>query len=237
MSDPHDALTMSLLAYILPVLSILGPDRIAWPKRHLADPGCHKGNPRLRQRKIATELPMTHLKPYSESCQRNRDPILAQLRELLADARLVWEIGSGTGQHASYFAQHLPHLTWQPSDRPEYHPGIEAWRAEADLPNLPPTLPFDLFDQAPAVAQTDAIVAVNVIHIAPFDATDRLFSHAAATLSPEGKIILYGPFIHEGQELEPSNRSFDQWLRERSADSGIRRLSEVESKAAAHGFE
>ncbi|WP_230467281.1 DUF938 domain-containing protein [Lujinxingia vulgaris] len=180
---------------------------------------------------------MSDLRQHSEACVRNREPILNELREHLADAHHVWEIGSGTGQHAVYFAAHLPHLTWQPSDRPQYHGSIEAWRTDAALPNLRPVLAFDLFDEAPAVEHTDAIIACNVIHIAPFEATDRVFAHARASLNPGGKILLYGPFIHEDRELEPSNQSFDAMLRQRDPQSGIRRLADVDAKARACGFE
>lgn len=180
---------------------------------------------------------MNDARQYSPACERNREPILHELREHLAEARHVWEVGSGTGQHAVYFAEHLPHLIWQPSDRPQYHASVEAWREDAALPNLRPVLTFDLFDDAPPLERTDAMVACNVIHIAPFEATDRLFAHARAALNPGGKIILYGPFVHPDRELEESNQHFDQMLRQRDPRSGIRQLTDVDAKARACGFE
>ncbi|RDV38595.1 DUF938 domain-containing protein [Bradymonadaceae bacterium TMQ3] len=180
---------------------------------------------------------MNDARQHSPACERNREPLLKELREHLADARHVWEIGSGTGQHAVFFSRHLPHLIWQPSDRPEYHASIEAWRSEAALPNLASVLTFDLFDATPPLETTDAIVACNVIHIAPFEATACLFAHARTSLSPGGKVILYGPFMHEDHDLEPSNQRFDQMLRQRDPRSGIRRLQDVDAEARACGFE
>ncbi|RAL22853.1 methylase [Lujinxingia litoralis] len=180
---------------------------------------------------------MPHDKPHSPSCLRNQEPILHELRDLLRDASRVWEIGSGTGQHAVFFGRALPHLTWMPSDRPEHHPGIEAWRNEAALPNVEPVRTFDLFDLEPPVDEADALLAINVIHIAPWEATARLFAHADTALRDDGQVILYGPYIHPQRPLEPSNQRFDQWLRERDLRSGIRELEKIDACARARGFE
>jgi cyclopropane fatty-acyl-phospholipid synthase-like methyltransferase len=176
-------------------------------------------------------------KQFSSACERNREPILSVLDDILADAERVLEIGSGTGQHAAYFARHLSHLQWQPTNRPGRLDSIRAWRQDAELPNLAEPLELDLFDDQWSVEPVDAVVAINVIHIAPWPATERLFEHASNLLSQGGLVYLYGPFRYTDRPLEPSNERFDEWLEERDPNSGIRQFEEVDALAKEHGFE
>lgn len=180
-------------------------------------------------------------KAHSKACERNRDPILNVLREVLADAERVLEIGSGTGQHAVYFADNLPHLTWQPSDRPDHLDSVRAWADDAGLDNLAEPIALDLFGEPdePALdeASFEALAAINVIHIAPWEATGRLFGLAERLLGDDDVVYLYGPYRYADRPLEPSNERFDQWLKERDPKSGIRLFEDVRKVANAHGFE
>lgn len=186
-------------------------------------------------------------KAFSPSCARNRDPILAVLREAFAEAKYVLEIGSGSGEHAVYFAEYLPHLRWQPSNQAGGLGSVNAWVEEAALANIAVPIELDLFaddwsaklasSDAAQPAKLDAIVATNVIHIAPWAATAHLFRHAESLLPPGGLVYLYGPFRYAERPLEPSNESFDGWLKRRDPHSGIRDFEAVDAVARAHGFE
>lgn len=176
-------------------------------------------------------------KRHSAACDRNRNPIGDQLQNFLADGDVVWEVGSGTGQHAVYFGLRFPHIVWQPSDRGEHHPSIAAWTAEAELRNVRDVIEFDLFDPVTPIGEVDVVFCANTIHIAPWPATERLFIHAAAALRPGGHVITYGPYRYEGRALEPSNEQFDQWLRSVDPTRGIRTFEDVDAHAVAAGFE
>lgn len=114
-------------------------------------------------------------KPHAPSTEKNREPILAVLREVFADRRLVLEVGSGTGQHAIHFGAQLPHLTWQTSDRPDFLPGIRAWLAEAALPNVLPPCEFDVLGPWPN-GRYDAVYSANTLHIMSWEAVEAFFA-------------------------------------------------------------
>ncbi len=175
---------------------------------------------------------------FSEACLRNRDPIGDELARILPERGLVLEIGAGTGQHAVDFSTRFPGLTWQPADRSDNLPSIEAWRQHSGsaTPNLRPALPFDLFDDAPPVASADAVLAINVLHIAPADAIPRLFAHARSILGPGGLIIVYGPFRYPDHPLEPSNLAFERTLQATDPRRGIRDVTTLDAYAASLGF-
>ncbi|NZA26174.1 DUF938 domain-containing protein [Luteimonas sp. SJ-92] len=178
------------------------------------------------------------MKPISTSCERNRAPILQVLREHFAGRRRVLEIGSGTGQHAVYFAAAMPHLTWQASDLEDNLSGIRAWLEEADLPNTPAPLALDVTRSPwPAVA-ADAIFTANTLHIMGWDAVEAFFRGAGAALADvrEGVLVVYGPFNYGGAYTSDSNRDFDAWLQARDPRSGIRDLEAVDALAAAAGL-
>ncbi len=161
-------------------------------------------------------------KPFAESCLENRAPILAVLAPRLAQARSLLEIGSGTGQHAVYFAADLPHLVWQTSDLDEYHPGIRAWLVEAGLANVEPPISLDVLSDAWPVGPYDAVFSANTAHIMPEPAVEAMFRGVAAVLRAGGQFLLYGPFNYDGAYTAPSNARFDAWLRARDPAMGIR---------------
>ncbi|MBN2887572.1 MAG: DUF938 domain-containing protein [Chromatiaceae bacterium] len=175
-------------------------------------------------------------KPYAESCDQNREPILAVLAPLLRARRRLLEIGSGTGQHGVYFGAALPHLTWQCSDRAEQLPGIRQWIAEAGLSNLPPPLELDVLKSWPA-GRFEAIFSANTAHIMGLDAVEAMFAGVGAHLEPGGLFALYGPFSRDGRHTSPSNARFDAWLRAQDPAMGVRDQRQLEPFAAAHGLE
>lgn len=176
-------------------------------------------------------------KPFSESCERNREPILAVLREVFAEARRVLEIGSGTGQHAVYFGAALPHLTWQTSDLPAHHAGIHLWLKDAGLPNVLPPRVLDACDAQTWPAQGyDAVFSANTLHIMRWAAVVNCFQLIGRTLEPDGILVVYGPFNYGGDYTSDSNRRFDAWLKARDPASGIRDFEAVDALARAQGL-
>lgn len=176
------------------------------------------------------------MKPYAEACDRNRDPILAAIGPLLRARRTVLEIGSGTGQHAVYFAQHLPQLHWQTSDRAEYLPGIRLWLAEAGLANLPPPLALDVGERPWPAVQADAVFSANTTHIMHWPMVEAMFVGVGALLPAGGLFMLYGPFNYGGEYTSASNARFDAALKARDPRSGIRNLEDLDRLAAAAGL-
>lgn len=176
------------------------------------------------------------MKPFSESCEQNKAPILAVIAPLFRDCRSVLEIGSGTGQHAVHFAAHLPHLLWHTSDMAENHPGINLWLAEAALPNTRPPLALDVLrDPWPDLA-VDAVFSANTTHIMGWLAVEALFAGVGKLLHQNGLFVLYGPFNYAGQYTSESNARFDQWLKMRDPYSGIRDVDDLKRLAVAAGM-
>ncbi len=174
-------------------------------------------------------------KPCSPSCERNREPILAVLRERFARCKRVLEIGSGTGQHAVYFAAALPKLRWQTSDVAANLPGIRMWLKEAALPNTPAPLAFDVGD-TPPTGDYDAVFSANTLHIMSWKEVERLFAALPGLTRAGALLVVYGPFNYEGQFTSPSNAQFDEALRSGNPKRGIRDFEEVDALAAAAGF-
>lgn len=177
------------------------------------------------------------MKDFAPSAQRNRDEILSVLREVLPDEGTILELASGTGQHAVHFAPHFPGATWQPSDRrPEALASIRAWRDEAALPNLAEPVAIDVLDERWPVAEASAIVAINCLHVAPWETALALLAGAARTLRPGGPLFYYGAFFRDDRETAPSNLAFDADLRARDPRWGVRRLEDVLAAAAERGL-
>jgi SAM-dependent methyltransferase len=171
------------------------------------------------------------VKPYAEACQRNRAPILDVLKWAFAATRDVLEIGSGTGQHAVYFATHLSHLVWHTSGLPDEHPGIEAWIEEARLPNVLRPLALDVNDPVWPIEAVDAVFSANTLHIMSWRAVENMFDGIARVLRPGGMVCIYGPFNYGGRHTAPSNARFDEWLKARDPLSGIRDFERVDGLA------
>jgi SAM-dependent methyltransferase len=176
------------------------------------------------------------MKPFSEACQRNQEPILAVLREGFADRTRVLEIGSGTGQHAVHFAAGLPHLVWQASDVAANLPGIRAWREEAALPNLPEPIELDLNRQPWPDVDADALFTSNTLHIVSWPEVQTLYGRAAHVLPAGGVLAVYGPFNYGGRYTGEGNARFDAMLRSRDPRSGIRDFEELDALARIHGL-
>ena len=175
-------------------------------------------------------------RPYAPACDRNREPILAIIRDLLPATGKVLELGSGSGQHAAYFSAALPLLEWLPSDLPECLPGIEAWRDDAGENCLEP-IAIDLLSRELELPIVDAIVCINTVHIMAWQGTVNLFAAARDALTDGGIIYLYGPYRYRDQSLAESNVRFDEWLKGRDSESGIREFEQVSVLAEKNGFE
>lgn len=184
-------------------------------------------------------------KPFSPSCERNREPILEVLRRHLGGARRVLEIGSGTGQHAVHFAAAMPGLTWQTSDDAGNLAGINQWLDDAGLANTPP--PFALqaaaepaphfIPELPVRLQPfDALFTANTLHIMGWAEVQALFASLPGILSQDALVIVYGPFNEAGCFSSESNREFDLNLKSRDPRSGIRDIDAVDALAEAAGL-
>jgi cyclopropane fatty-acyl-phospholipid synthase-like methyltransferase len=174
-------------------------------------------------------------KPYAPACERNREPILAVLRECFADRRDVLEVGSGTGQHAVHFAAAMPWLSWQCSDRAEHLPGIRLWLDEAGLPNTPAPIELDV-SGAWARRRFDAVFSANTLHIMGWPEVQQFFEGVDAVLATDGVLAAYGPFNYGGEYTSDSNREFDAWLKARDTRSGIRDFEAVDALAREIGL-
>ncbi len=170
------------------------------------------------------------MKPFSQACENNKAPILAHLKHYLAGVSEVLEIGSGTGQHSVYFAEHLPHLSWQTSDLETHHHGILQWHQEAQLSNLYPPLVLDLHEPWP-VKKTSAIFTANTLHIVSELLVERFFEGVKKHLATEGLLCIYGPFKYRGHFTSASNQRFDAFLKQQDSQSGIRHIEWIEQLA------
>ncbi|MEB3164958.1 MAG: DUF938 domain-containing protein [Prochlorothrix sp.] len=201
---------------------------------------------------------MPDLRQFAPATQRNREPIFAILEEILPPDRAVLEISSGTGEHGLYFAPRLAPRPWIPSDpNPSARDSIQAWRAAEPCPTLLPPLDLDVCwelwpleadleaDLVPEILTTwnrerfplGAIVNINMIHIAPWEACLGLMAGAGRLLPPEGVLYLYGPYREGGVHTAPSNAAFDESLRSRDPRWGVRDLEAVIEVAAAQGLQ
>ncbi|MFN3474172.1 MAG: DUF938 domain-containing protein [Blastomonas sp.] len=174
---------------------------------------------------------------HAPATLRNRDAIAEVLRDHLPASGNVLEIASGSGEHIVHFAQAFPHLVWQPSDcEPAALASIAAWAAQAGASNVRPPLRIDAAQPDWPIESADAIVCINMVHISPWDATLGLFKGCAQTLAEEAPIILYGPYLEQGVETAASNLAFDDSLKARNPEWGLRHLDAVDRVASDHGF-
>ena len=182
------------------------------------------------------KFPASLNKPYADSCDQNRDVILSVLKRTFVDPGLVLEIGSGTGQHAVFFAENMSHCQRQPSDRMEYLSGIQAWVDEADQDNILEIVHLDVTMPNWPVAQVDYVYSANSVHIMSWVAAQALFAGLKSVLKSGGLFALYGPFNYAGAYTSASNERFDQWLKQRDPQSGIRDFEALDKLAAQSGM-
>ena len=180
---------------------------------------------------------MTDHRRSAPHVARNAGPIAEVLAEILPARGLVLELASGTGEHVLHFAQEFPRLLWQPSDpEPASLRSIEAWREDSGLFNLLPATSLDARAAEWPVPAADAILCINMIHISPWSATVGLMRGAGRLLAEGAPLYLYGPYRRDGVETAPSNEAFDESLRERDPEWGLRELEAVEEEAGKQGL-
>jgi len=190
--------------------------------------------------------PQPEARQYAPATERNREPILTVLQEVLPTNGTVLEIASGTGEHATFFASRLSHLHWQPSEmNPALISSIKAWAIALPIPNLLTPLALDVSDQpwpvedrAKNLSTTPitAIVNINMIHISPWQSCEYLMAGAERVLQKGGVLYLYGPYKRNGAHTAPSNEAFDEMLKSRNPQWGIRDLETVCNTAAQHSL-
>ncbi|MCL6268428.1 class I SAM-dependent methyltransferase [Sansalvadorimonas sp. 2012CJ34-2] len=173
--------------------------------------------------------------PFSQSCENNKDPILNVLKKTLASSSRVLEIGSGTGQHAVYFAEHLPHLHWQPSDQGEYLSDLKQRLDQFPADNIGSVLKLDVTGKWPH-QKFDAVFTANTCHIMSWTQVKKMFQGLVNTLDSGGTLCIYGPFNKNGQYISQSNAAFDQMLKQRDPLSGIRNLEDMEAEGRKQGM-
>ena len=174
-------------------------------------------------------------KPDAPSCARNREPILAALQRQFTDRRNVLEIGSGTGQHAIFFAAAMPHLIWQTSEQRENLAGIQMWLDEANLPNTPVPLELHVSEAWPT-QRFDAVFSANTLHIISWAEVERIFARLPDVMTADAKLAVYGPFNYGGSFTSESNAAFDAWLKQSGAHQGIRDFEAVDALAGQAGL-
>lgn len=175
-------------------------------------------------------------KPFSESCVQNREPILAVISSILSESGKLLEIGSGTGQHAVYFAPELPHIDWYTSDQAMYLPGISMWLEEADLRNIHGPIELDVSLSTWPDIRADAVFSANTVHIMHWPDVVAMLSGAGRCLVEGGDLILYGPFNYDSRYTSESNARFDALLRSRDPQSGIRDFEALNELAERNGM-
>lgn len=174
---------------------------------------------------------------FAPATVRNRAPILSVLRRYLPPRGLILEVASGSGEHVAHFARAFPYLLFQPSDPdPDARASIDAWRAELAPANVRPAMALDAAAEVWPIDAADAVLCINMIHIAPWTAAEGLMRGAAGVLPSGGVLYLYGPYKQGGRHTAPSNEAFDRSLRLQNPDWGVRDLEAVADLAAAHNF-
>ena len=177
------------------------------------------------------------MKPFAESSEQNKLPILEVLKQYLDESKSVLEIGSGTGQHAVFFAEQFPHLTWLASDQAEYHAGINMWLEEYAQGNVQGPYLLDVNQQDWPVETTDAVFSANTVHIMGWPSVENMFAGIGRVLNKGGYFCLYGPFNYNGEFTSESNANFDAWLKQRDPVSGIRDFEALQELAEKAGLE
>ena len=176
------------------------------------------------------------MKPFAESSEQNKVPIYDVLTQHFKNIDSVLEIGSGTGQHAVFFAEQFPHLSWIASDCVEYHAGIEMWLEEAALDNTLGPLILDVNQNDWPIKETNAVFSANTVHIMGWPSVENMFAGIGRVLNKKGVFCLYGPFNYDGKFSSESNARFDQWLKQRDPVSGVRDFEALQKLADKAGL-
>jgi cyclopropane fatty-acyl-phospholipid synthase-like methyltransferase len=174
-------------------------------------------------------------RPFSQACENNKAFILPILSAHFQDKKTLLEVGSGTGQHAVHFAKNMPWLLWQTSDVIESHLGINQWINEFPLNNLNPPIELDLNNHWP-ITEVDAIYTANTLHIVSWPLVQAFFQGVSEHLATGGKCCIYGPFNYQGKFTSESNANFNDWLKERDSQSGIRDIEAISELAVIAGL-
>lgn len=170
--------------------------------------------------------------PFSQSCENNKDPILEVIRRHFTSDMTILEIGSGTGQHAVYFAEQLPHVTWQTSDQdPNYLGGLTARIKQTAPQNVKLPVILNVCDEPWPVQEFDSVFTANTLHIMSWESVQVFIQRLGKLLKPNGLFCCYGPFNYQGKFTSESNARFDLWLKDRDPVSGIRDFEAIERLA------
>jgi len=175
-------------------------------------------------------------KPFLQACENNKRPILEIIKDVWTEPVEIIEIGSGTGQHAVFFAEYLPHVIWQPTDQKEYLPGINLWLDEANLSNVNKPIELNVQETPWPVTGINALFSANTLHIMSWDTVVVFFQKLGIYLLPGAKFCSYGPFNKHGTYTSESNARFDIWLKQQDAASAIRHIDELEELANKYGM-
>lgn len=176
------------------------------------------------------------MKPFAESSEQNKTPIFDVLKQYFKNTKTVLEIGSGTGQHAVFFAEQFSGLNWIASDQADYHEGINMWLEECNLQNIEGPLLLDVNQKDWPLKQTDAVFSANTVHIMGWHSVENMFAGIGRVLTQGGVFCLYGPFNYNGQFSSESNARFDLWLKDRDPDSGVRDFEALQILAEKAGL-
>jgi cyclopropane fatty-acyl-phospholipid synthase-like methyltransferase len=174
--------------------------------------------------------------PFSQACENNKVPILSVIQPLFAKTNTILEVGSGTGQHAEYFSEQMPHLIWQCSDQKVNLANLEARLSNHHADNLPRPIELDLLKNSWPDLTIDAVFSANAVHIMPWQAVEILFNAAGKALPESGQLVLYGPFNYDGKYTSESNANFDQWLKNQHSESAIRDFEALDQLANKAGL-
>lgn len=175
-------------------------------------------------------------KPFSQACENNKQPILQVLSHYLTQPGSLLEVGSGTGQHAVFLSQALPHIQWQPSDVTDNLPGIQLWCDDATHSNLQNPVPFDVTTgQLPL--PHDHLFTANTLHIMSWPAVEAFFAQLPQLVNDGGYVFTYGPFKYGGEFTTDSNAAFDVWLKQRAPHQGIRDIEAIQALAEQAGLQ
>jgi len=176
-------------------------------------------------------------KPFSESCERNKEPILEVLQQVITkkDQRLL-EVGTGTGQHAVHMAPHFPWLDWYPTDMSDKIAGMSLWFSEAKIPNIQKPVRLDVSSDDFPKLKFDVVFTANTLHIMSWKSCKSFFKLLGNRLREGSRAVFYGPFKYNGEHTSESNAKFDDWLKEQNPESGVRNFDDIARAMEKNGF-